>query len=421
MIRTNLTKTLKLTASAALIMGAANAATADSNVEVMHWWTSGGEAKALDVLKADLESKGISWSDMPIAGGGGDNANTVLRARVTAGNPPTAAQMLGYAILDWANVDGALGNLNAAAAKENWDAVVPKALQKFAKHDGNWISAPVNIHSTNWMWFNKSALDAVGGKAPTTWEEFVAVLDGMKANGITPLAHGGQAWQEATIFDAVALSLGDDFYTSAFIDLDPAALGGAKMLEAFNRMAKLRSYVDDNFSGRDWNLASAMVIEGKAGVQLMGDWAKGEFLNAGQVPGKDFVCVRFPGTQGAVTFNADQFAMFNVSDDKKASQLAMASSVLSPEFQSAFNVVKGSVPARTDVSDAAFDDCGKKGIADLAEANSAGRLYGSMAHGHAAPDAIKGALYDVVTAHFNGEYSSEEAVQELVAAIDAAK
>ncbi len=58
------------------------------------------------------------------------------------------------------------------------------------------------------------------------------------------------------------------------------------MKQAFDRMTKLRSYVDDNFSGRDWNLASAMVIEGKAGVQFMGDWAKGEFVKAGKKPVK---------------------------------------------------------------------------------------------------------------------------------------
>ena len=119
-------------------------------------------------------------------------------------------------------------------------------------------------------------------------------------------------------------------------------------------MTKLRSYVDDNFSGRDWNLASAMVIEGKAGVQFMGDWAKGEFVKAGKVPGTDFVCMRFPGTQGSVTFNSDQFAMFKVADDKVPAQLQMAAAIENPAFQSAFNVVKGSAPARTDVSDDRF-------------------------------------------------------------------
>ncbi|WP_245424308.1 ABC transporter substrate-binding protein [Sinorhizobium sp. BJ1] len=408
------------TTAVAALMLAATAARAAENVEVLHWWTSGGEAAALDVLKKDLEGKGITWTDMPVAGGGGTEAMTVLRARVTSGNAPTAVQMLGFDILDWAK-EGALGNLDDIAAKEGWDKVIPTALQQFSKYDGHWIAAPVNVHSTNWVWINKAALDKAGGKEPANWDELIALLDKFKEQGITPVAHGGQPWQDATIFDAVVLSLGNDFYKQAFIDLDPAALGGDKMKEAFDRMTKLRSYVDDNFSGRDWNLASAMVIENKAGLQFMGDWAKGEFLKAKKVPGTDFVCMRFPGTQGSVTFNSDQFAMFKVSDEKVPAQLQMASAIESPTFQSAFNVVKGSVPARTDVPDTDFDACGKKGIKDLAEANASGTLMGSMAHGHANPASVKNAIYDVVTRQFNGELSSEEAVKELAAAVEAAK
>ncbi len=408
-----------LTAAAALVLSTSLVKAAD--VEVLHWWTSGGEAAALNVLKENLSGAGTGWLDMPVAGGGGEAAMTTLRARVTAGNPPTAVQMLGFDILDWAK-EGALADLTATATAEGWDKVVPTALQGFSTHEGKWVAAPVNVHSTNWIWISKSALDAAGGKAPETWEELVAVLDAMKANGITPLAHGGQAWQDATVFDAVVLSLGADFYKAAMIDLDPAALGGETMVEAFNRMATLRSYVDDNFSGRDWNLASAMVINGEAGMQMMGDWAKGEFLKAGKVPGTDFVCIRFPGTQGMVTFNSDQFAMFNQADaGMQDAQVAMAKAIMDPAFQSAFNVVKGSVPARTDVPNTDFDDCGKKGMADLAEANGNGNLFGSMAHGHAAPAAVKNALYDVVTAHFNGEYDAATAATELANAVEAAK
>lgn len=409
----------KFLLTTAALMGLTAVAHADE-VEVLHWWTSGGEAAALDVLKKDLESKGVAWKDMPVAGGGGEAAMTALRARVTAGNPPTAVQALGFDITDWAK-QGVVGDLSAVAAAEGWDNVIPAALQAFSKYDGKWIAAPVNVHSTNWVWINKKALDAAGGKVPQSWDELVAVLDQMKANGITPLGHGGQAWQDATIFDAVVLSLGIDFYKASMIDLDPAALGGEKMVEAFNRMAKLRSYVDDNFSGRDWNLASAMVIEGKAGMQMMGDWAKGEFLKAGQKPGEDFICIRFPGTQGAVTFNSDQFMMFKVGDANKKAQEMMASAIESPVFQSAFNVVKGSVPARTDVPNEAFDDCGKKGMADLAEASGKGSLFGSMAHGHAAPASIKNALYDVVTRHFNGDMDAAAAAAALAEAIAAAK
>lgn len=409
----------KLLITTAALAGLTAIAHADE-VEVLHWWTSGGEAAALEVLKKNLEAQGVTWKDMPVAGGGGEAAMTALRARVTAGNPPTAVQGLGFDITDWAK-QGALGDLNEVATAEGWDKVVPGALQNFSKYDGKWIAAPVNVHSTNWVWINKAALDAAGGKAPENWDELVAVLDKMKANGITPLAHGGQPWQEATIFDAVVLSEGPDFYKAAMIDLDPATLNSDKMVEVFDRMAKLRTYVDDNFSGRDWNLASAMVIEGKGGMQMMGDWAKGEFLKAGKKPGVDFVCIRFPGTQGAVTFNSDQFMMFKVGADKQKAQLLMASAIENPTFQSAFNVVKGSVPARTDVPNDAFDDCGKKGMADLAEANQKGTLLGSMAHGHAAPAAVKNAVYDVVTRHFNGEIDSKEAAKQLADAVAAAK
>jgi glucose/mannose transport system substrate-binding protein len=391
-------------------------------VEVLHWWTSGGEAAALGVLKDDLAAKGIGWQDMPVAGGGGEAAMTTVRARVTAGNPPTAVQMLGFDIQDWA-AEGALANLDTVAAAEGWDAVVPAALQAFSKYDGHWVAAPVNVHSTNWVWANKALLDGLGIAEPTTWDAFVAAMQKVKDSGKVALAHGGQPWQEATVFDGVVLSVGGPaFYKAAFVDLDPAALGGAQMVEAFNRMTTLRGFTDDNFSGRDWNLASAMVINGDAAFQIMGDWAKGEFVNAGKKPGVDFLCFRTPGTAGSVTFNSDQFAMFAVADPAaQAAQGEMAKAIMSPSFQSAFNVVKGSVPSRTDVPNDAFDDCGKKGMAELAAASANGTLLGSMAHGHANRAAVKNAIYDVVTAQFNGEMDATAAAAALVAAVAAAQ
>jgi glucose/mannose transport system substrate-binding protein len=408
--------------SAVLALMATTSMANAADVEVLHWWTSGGEAAALNVLKDKLGGQGIGWIDMPVAGGGGEAAMTTLRARVTAGNAPTAVQMLGFDIQDWA-AEGVLGNLDDVASAEGWDAVVPAALQAFSKYDGHWIAAPVNVHSTNWVWANKAVLDGLGIAQPASWDEFVAAMQAVKDSGKVALAHGGQAWQEATMFDGVVLSTGGpDFYKKAFIDLDADALSSDTMVEAFNRMDVLRSFVDDNFSGRDWNLASAMVINGEAAFQIMGDWAKGEFLNAGKTPGTDFLCFRVPGTAGSVTFNADQFAMFGVnSDEAKAAQASMASDIMSPEFQIAFNKVKGSVPARTDVDGSQLDACGEQGMKDVAEAAAAGTFIGSMAHGHANRAAVKNAIYDVVTAHFNGEYDAATAAQELANAVEAAQ
>jgi glucose/mannose transport system substrate-binding protein len=417
-------KVSKFLSTSGLVTGVAlfsAAAFAADSVEVLHWWTSGAEAGALNVLKQDLEKEGIAWQDMPVAGGGGEQAMTALRARVTAGNPPTAVQMLGFDITDWAK-QGVVADLSDLAGKEGWDKVVPPALQAFSKYDGKWVAAPVNVHSTNWVWANKEIFDKLGLKQPTNWDELIAALDKIKEAGYTAVAHGGQPWQEATIFDSVVMATGGpEFYKKAFIDLDSEALGSDTMVQAFERLAKLRTYVDDNFSGRDWNLASAMVIDGKAGVQFMGDWAKGEFLKAGKVPGKDFLCFRFPGTQGTVTFNSDQFVMFKVGEDHRAAQEKLASAIMSPSFQVAFNKVKGSVPARTDVDGSELDACGQQGMKDLAEASTKGTLFGSMAHGHAAPAAVKVATYDVITAEFNGEMDAKTAAAELVKAVEAAK
>lgn len=390
---------------------------AQEAVEVLHWWTAGGEAAALGVLKSNLEKQGVKWNDMPVAGGGGEQAMTAVRARVTSGNPPTAVQMLGFDIQDWAK-QGVLSDLNAIAAKEGWDKTVPQALQRFSKYNGKWVAAPVNVHSTNWVWANKEVLAKAGVKEdPKNWEEFIAALDKVQKAGFVALAHGGQPWQEATVFDGVALSIGGvEFYKKAFIDLDSKALNSPEMVKAFDRMTQLRKYVDKDFSGRDWNVASGMVINGKAGFQIMGDWAKGEFVGAKKVAMKDFSCFRIPGTQGTVTFNADQFALFKVGADKVAAQNKLATAILEPGFQSAFNVVKGSAPARTDVPDTAFDDCGKKAIKDLAEANKSGRLLGSLAHGHAVPASIKNAFYDVITRQFNGQIDSKKAAAEMAAA-----
>ncbi|SMC95830.1 ABC transporter substrate-binding protein [Primorskyibacter flagellatus] len=408
------------TALAAAFLATAGMAQA-ADVEVLHWWTSGGEASALNVLKDDLSGQDIGWQDMPVAGGGGTQAMTVLRARVTSGNPPTAVQMLGFDITDWAK-EGALANLNDIAEEGGWNDVVPAALQKFSTYDGQWVAAPVNVHSTNWVWANKAIMDELGLEEPQTWNEFVAALQAAKDAGYVALAHGGQAWQEATFFDGVVLAVGGpEFYQASMIDLDAEALGSDQMKEVFDRMATLRSFVDDNFSGRDWNLATAMVINKEAAFQLMGDWAKGEFLNAGKVPGEDFLCFRFPGSQDQVTFNSDQFAMFSQGEGVSDEQAALANAIMSPEFQIAFNKVKGSVPARTDLDASELDACGQRAYEDFKAADASGNLLGSMGHGHANPASVKNAMYDVITAHFNGEFDSATAVEELVTAVDISK
>lgn len=389
---------------------------AEPTVEVLHWWTSGGESKAVKSLMQEFIDHGGTWTDMPVAGGGGDAAMTTLKARVLAGNPPTAVQLKGPSIQEWAE-EGALGYLDDVAREEGWDEVLPPQIAKHMKFEGRYVAAPVNVHRVDWIWANPQVMAKAGVSMPTTWAEFNAAADKLMAAGITPLAHGGQSWQDATVFETVVLGLGgNDFYQSALVDLDPKALNSPMMVKVFDQMRKLRGYVDPNFPGRDWNLATAMVMNGEAAFQIMGDWAKGEFMAAGKVPGKDFLCSPTPGK--GYLYNVDSFAMFNVKGaDKIAGQKLLAKLIVGEKFQKTFNLFKGSIPARIGVPLNEFDYCAHRSAYDMQATMTVGGLLPSYAHGMALRGAQAGAITDVVTKHFNSDMSSSDAAKELAAAV----
>lgn len=403
-------------AVSAIALVAGTSAFAGPEAEVLHYWTSGGEAKSVAVLQEEFAANGGTWTDMPVAGGGGDAAMTALRARVLSGNAPTAVQLKGPAIQEWYE-EGVLADISNVAEAEGWANVLPASIAAHMQCEGTWCAAPVNVHRVDWIWANAEILEANGITMPTTWDEFNTAADKLMAAGIIPLAHGGQAWQDATVFETVVLGLGGaEFYQQALVDLDPAALQSDTMLASFDQMRKLRGYVDGNFSGRDWNLATAMVMNGEAAFQIMGDWAKGEFLAAGKTPGTDFLCASTPGD--GFLYNVDSFAMFDVDgDDKRAGQDLLAKLIVGQNFQKVFNMNKGSIPARDDVDLAEFDSCAHLSAKDMGASSDGGSLMPSYAHGMALRGAQAGAITDVVTAHFNSDMSSADAVKMLADAV----
>lgn len=406
-------KKLGLTISALALAAAAHA---EPQAEVLHWWTSGGEAKSVAVLQQEFADKGGTWTDMPVAGGGGDAAMQALRARVLAGNAPTAVQLKGPSIQEWYE-EGGLADISTIANAQGWAEFLPAAIADHMMCEGAWCAAPVNVHRVDWIWANKTVLEEHNIAMPKTWAEFNAAATELQNAGVVPLAHGGQAWQDATIFEAVALGiLGPDDFNKAFVELDEATLTSAKMEAVFDQMRVLRGFVDPNFPGRDWNLATAMVINGEAAFQIMGDWAKGEFLAAEKVPGTDFLCASTPGN--GFLYVVDSFAMFDVDgDDKKAGQALLAELIVGEKFQKVFNLYKGSIPVRTDVPLDDFDSCAVQSSEDMATSEQQGSLLPSYAHGMALRGAQAGAITDVVTSHFNSDMSSSEAVKQLAAAV----
>jgi glucose/mannose transport system substrate-binding protein len=396
-------KLSKLATAAALVVAAAGATAGE--VEVLHYWTSGGEAKSVAELKKIMQAKGHVWKDFAVAGGGGDNAATVLKSRVVSGNPPAAAQIKGPAIQEWAN-EGVLANLDATAKAEKWDSLLPGVVANVMKYKGHYVAAPVNVHRVNWMWANSAVLKQAGvTSTPTTWDEFFAAADKVQKAGLIAVAHGGQNWQDFTTFESVVLGVGGaQFYQDALVKLDQKALTSATMTKSLETFRKIKGYTDAASPGRDWNLATAMVINGKAAFQFMGDWAKGEFSAAGKVPGKDYVCAAAPGTGNAYTFNVDSFAMFKLKDaGAQQAQGDLAASIMGTEFQEVFNLNKGSIPVRLNMNMDKFDDCAKLSSKDFVNTAKNGGLVPSVAHGMAIAPAAEGAIKDAVSQFWNDD------------------
>ncbi len=410
-------KLTKITAAAMLVATGFAAQAAD--VEVLHYWTSGGEAKSAAELKKMVEAKGHKWKDFAVAGGGGDNAATALKSRAVAGNPPAAAQVKGPAIQEWAN-EGMLASIDAVAKAEKWDDLLPKVVADVMKSKGNYVAVPVNVHRVNWMWANPDVMKKAGvAGMPKTWDEFFVAADKIKKSGAVALAHGGQNWQDFTVFESVALGIGGaKYYNDALVKLDPVALNSATTTKVLETFKKLKGYTDSASTGRDWNLTTAMVIQGKAGFQFMGDWAKGEFTAAGKKPGEGFLCAAAPGTANAYTFNVDSFIMFKLKDaGAQKAQADLASAILSKEFQEVFNQNKGSIPVRLGHDMSKFDDCAKLSAKDFVATSKTGGLVPSVAHGMAIKPAAEGAIKDMVSAYWNDDKMSvADAQKKLITA-----
>jgi glucose/mannose transport system substrate-binding protein len=399
----------------ALLVAGTHAVLGAEQLSVLHWWTSGGESKAIRVLKEDMSKQGYEWKDFAIAGGAGAAAMTALKTQVIAGNAPSAAQVKGPLIQDWAD-QGVLVNLDQSAT--DWKAHSPAQIDSSMKAGGHYVAAPFSIHRINWLWINKADLDKVGGSVPTTWPEFFALADKFRAAGITPVASGGQPWQDMTIWETVVLSQGPDFYKKALVQLDQKTLTSPQMVQVFETVQKIRTYFDKGYSGRDWNLATAMVISGSGGMQFMGDWAKGEFANANKKADVDYICAAAPGTANAYTYTVDAFVFFQQNGKTEATpgQLALAKTIMSPDFQQQFSLYKGSIPVRLDVPMDKFDGCAKKSRADEQATIKSGGFLPSLAFGELQSSVTAGAITDVVTNFMNSNEDPKEGVRKLAAA-----
>ncbi|MCA0240506.1 MAG: ABC transporter substrate-binding protein [Proteobacteria bacterium] len=381
--------------------------------EVVHWWTSGGESGAVQALAEAYRAAGGAWVDMAVTLG--EQARAVAINRIVGGNPPTAAQFnTSRQFLDIVE-QGMLNPIDDVAARDGWDRFLPEIVLDAVRVNGHYYAVPVNIHMPTWIWISKAAFRKAGIAAePRSMDELFAALDRLQAAGLVPLAHGGQAWQDSIVFTAVLANVGGrELYLKVLRDRDAEAIRSDAFRQVLLTFKRLQGYVDAGSPGRNWNDATALLINGKAGVQFMGDWAKGEFTAAGQVAGRDFGCIAGFGAATPYIIQGDVFVFPKTRDaDALKAQKLLAGVITAPATQLAFNARKGSIPIRTDIDVSKLDVCARQGIAALKDRQRPvgnGEMY-------LTPEQ-NGALAEVLTAYWNRNIAVEKVQRDIVASL----
>lgn len=389
-------------------------------LEVLHWWTAQGELESQMILAKALSAQNIEWQNFAIVGEGGDSAIRVLQMRALSGNPPDAAQIKGPDIGEWTKV-GMLDEIDNVVDTRSWQDILPPVVRDTITYNGHYMAVPVNVHRVNWLWLNKKIFAALKLSVPTTWDEFFVTADKIKAAGYLPLAHGGTAWQDALLFESMALSLlGAEKYKKAFVNHDEEILNSAEMIALFEKFKRLNGYIDKSLVGKDWFNASQLIATDQAAMQFMGDWAKGMWDASGKVAMVDYLCVDVPDSKGVFSYNIDSFVLFEKYNfqARKNVQSLFVNTLLSKSFQTEFNLSKGSIPVRNDIDMGKFDPCSQKSYADF----NHDQLVPSFTQNLATTSHLQNIITQIISNYFNDPNAdAADTVRRLSLAIRAVK
>ncbi|MCW3474905.1 ABC transporter substrate-binding protein [Limobrevibacterium gyesilva] len=395
---------------------------AKPKVTVISQWSAGSDGAAITTLGKEFERQGGIWEHNPVPGFTTEMMNK-LRAQIIAGDPPAASQLKGPEIAAWSKV-GAVVNLDEQVKEAGYEAVVPAELARLSKPNGHWIALPIQAYRINTLFVSKKAADRIGMTSlPTTWSEFNAAAEKMKAAGITPVANGGIKWDDGMKWEIALCGISPDAYRKAVMELDAKTLQGPEVLAAFRQFRKLGEWSDPGSAGQHYSTFIPRYMKGDMGMLLMGGWAQGVFKNAGfQL--SDYMVGPAPQDDGKVAFdlNADEFIFWQKKQPEfQQGQKLLAKIVMGKAFGPMYSQITGSLPVRTDtdLSDPGFSDGQREAARAMSEAVKANRVVLSLAHNMAQTNQIAAAMIDVLTEYVHdNRIKAEEGQKRLVEAVD---
>lgn len=361
-------------------------------LEVFSWWTTGGEAAGLENL-FDLYRQrfpDVEIINATVAGGAGFEAKPALTARMLGGDPPDSFQVhMGSELTDTWVVTDFMEPVTFLYDEEGWQQNYPQGVLDIITHEGEIWTVPVNIHRANVLWYNTQVFEEHGWTPPTTFDEFFTLAEEMQAAGITPLALGDVGiWASTHLFEVVlAGTLTPEQYNGLWSG--ETDWNGPEVQQALENMSRMLDYANPDHSALSWDQANDLVIQGRAGMTIMGDWVDADNLAKGfehsgwALP---------PGTDGIFVALSDTFGL-PLNAPNREQSIEWLRLVGSKEGQEAFNPVKGSICARNDCDASLFGPYLQGAMRDW-ESHT---IVPSLAHGAAASEAWVALINDVMT------------------------
>lgn len=387
-------------------------------VEVFTWWASGSEKVGLDALVGVFNEQypDIEFINASVAGGAGSNAKAALASRLEANDPPDTFQAhAGAELSDYIAADQ-LQDLSSFYDEQGLADVFPQSLIDQLTVDGAIYSVPSNIHRANVVWVNTAVLKDAGidpTKAPADIDAWIGDLKKLSAAGIeSPLALGTEWTQMQLLENVLIADLGADDYSGLWTG--DTAWDSAGVKKAVDHYGELLEFVNSDYSGLDWDAATQILLDGNAAYNVMGDWAEAAFSQAGQTYGDEYTTWPTPGTDGVFDFLADSFTL-PVGAPHETAAKDWLTTISSAEGQKAFNLAKGSIPARTDADASDYPAYQQTAMKSFASDT----VVSSLAHGAAANIAWSGDISSAV-GKFGSDRDADSLVSALVAAADKA-
>lgn len=384
-------------------------------LQVLHWWTSDSERKAVKVLSDRLADENIEWRNAAIPGGAGVGASKVLKSRVLAGHAPEVTQLNGVVFGEWADL-GLLLELDDVSRPGNWKKLLFPTVWSLVQNRDHVVAAPIGIQRINMLFYNKKIFDRLELIAPKTWADFDRVAFKLKQAGVVPLAQSSEAWQVATLFETLVLAeSGPAFYRRLFVDMNAKAYADPRLAHALKRLRGLKQWMPMPLREQPWNEMTRQLADGDAAMFVMGDWVKGELRAWGKITDVDFGCSTVPGTDEYHLYSVDTLAMFAGDYSHQQAQEKLAQVLMSATVQTDYNQVKGSISVWRDPNKAKMDSCA---LASWRTFSKGGAFQApSLVHRMATDETTKDAIVAEVRRYFMDDQITELDTQRRLAAI----